>query len=82
VLQVHVFFPGPVSVQVAFVSHPPLLVEHESIAVHVVPAPEYPVLQEQEFVPGPVLVHVASAEHPPLLVAHELIAVHVVPFPE
>jgi len=39
-LHAHEFFPGPVEVQVAWVSHPPLFVEHELIGEHDVPVPE------------------------------------------
>jgi hypothetical protein len=39
-LHAQVFVPGPVDVQVALVSQPPLLVVHELTAVQVVPFPE------------------------------------------
>jgi hypothetical protein len=38
-LQTHEFVPGPVIVQVAFTSHPPLLVVHGLTAAHVWPLP-------------------------------------------
>jgi hypothetical protein len=40
VLHAQLFVPGPVDVQVAFTSQPPLFARHELIAVHVVPDPE------------------------------------------
>ena len=75
------FVPGPVEVQVAFASHPPLRVLHESMGAHTVPDPEYPVLQAQDAVPGPVDEQVAFTSQPPLLVAQALIALQLVPSP-
>jgi hypothetical protein len=40
VLQLHVLVPGPVLVQVAWTSQPPLPVAHESIGAQTVPLPE------------------------------------------
>jgi hypothetical protein len=80
-LQVQVLAPGPVIVQVAFASHPPLFVVHGLIAVHVIPLPVNPGLQAQVAVFAPVGVHCAVAAHPPLLVAHALIPVHIMPLP-
>jgi hypothetical protein len=80
-LHVHEFVPGPVSAQAAWASHPPLFVAQASTGVHVMPLPEYPVLQAQLTVFGPVEVQCAVVAHPPLFVAHPLIPVHVWPLP-
>ena len=61
--------------QVAFTSHPPLLVVQGLTAVHVVPLPVYPGLQAQVAVFGPVDVHCAVAAQPPLFVAHGSVCV-------
>jgi hypothetical protein len=39
VLHAQVLAPGPVPAHVAWTSQPPLLVAHESMAVHFVPSP-------------------------------------------
>jgi hypothetical protein len=39
-LQAQELVPGPVEVQVACAAHPPLLTEHELIAVHTLPSQE------------------------------------------
>lgn len=75
-----VFVPGPLLVQVAWVSHPPLAVAHESTAAQTVPLPVYPVLHVHV---GPVAVdvHFAVAAQPPFFVAQDPTPVHVVPLP-
>jgi hypothetical protein len=80
-LHAHVFVPGPVMVQVAFTSQPPLFVVHGLTGVHVMPLPEYPGLHAHVAVLGPVDVHCAVVAQPPLLVAHALIPVHFMPSP-
>jgi hypothetical protein len=40
VLHAQLFVPGPVDVQVAFTSQPPLFARHELIEVQVMPDPE------------------------------------------
>jgi hypothetical protein len=78
----HEFVPGPVSVHEACESQPPLPVAQESMAVHVVPFPLYPVLHLQVAVPAPVEVQCACEAQPPLLVAHAFVPVQVIPSPE
>jgi hypothetical protein len=81
VLQAQVFVPGPVLVQLAWASQPPLLIRHESIGEHTTPLPVYPVLQAQLGVP-PSAEQAAVAAHPPLFVAQAPTPVQVVPLPE
>jgi hypothetical protein len=81
-LQAHELVPGPVEVQVALGSQPPLAVRQLLMGAQVWPFPAYPVLQAHALVPGPVLVQVALGSQPPLEVAHELTRVQTVPLPE
>jgi hypothetical protein len=78
---VHEFVPGPVLAQTAFGSQPPLLMVHESTAVHVVPFPEYPVSQVHEFVAGPVGLHTALWSQPPLFTRQLSMGVQLLPSP-
>jgi hypothetical protein len=80
-LQAQVLVPGPLIVQVALGSQPPLAVVQGLTAVQTPPSPLYPGLQAQVAVFGPVDVHSAVAAQPPLLTAHASIPVHVVPLP-
>jgi hypothetical protein len=80
-LHAQVLVPGPLIVQAAWASQPPLFVVHELTGVHVIPLPEYPALQAHVAVFAPVLVHFAVAAQPPLLVAQAAIPVHVMPSP-
>lgn len=80
-MHAQVLVPGPVIVQVAFTSHPPLFVVQGLTGVQVIPLPEYPGLQAHVAVFGPVGVHCAVVAQPPLLVAQALIPVHFIPSP-
>ena len=73
--------PGPVLLQVACGSHPPLFVRHDSTGAHTVPVPEYPGAHVHVFVPGPVDAHVACASQPPTPAMQLLTGVHVLPSP-
>jgi hypothetical protein len=79
-LQAQVFVPGPVLLQLAWVSQPPLLVAHESTAAHTVPFPVYPVLQVQVMV-APLRAHFAAEAQPPLFAAQRPLPVQVLPSP-
>lgn len=77
-----VFVPGPVLLQVACGSHPPLFVRHESTGAQTVPVPEYPAPHLHVFVPGPVDVQVACGSQAPTPAVQLLIGAHVLPSPE
>jgi hypothetical protein len=72
-LQAQLFVAGPVYVQAAFTSHPPLLVAQLFTGVQVLPLPEYPALQVHELVAGPVEAQVAFESQPPFATRHSLI---------
>lgn len=75
--------PGPVMLQAASASHPPLEADaHTSIGSQDEPFPVKPLLQAQEAMPGPDLVQMASVWQPPFLVAHIFIASQSTPSPE
>ena len=73
--------PGPVSMQEALGSHPPLFTEQLLMATQTEPLPEYPAGQVQVLVPGPVERQTATGSQPPLLTEQLLIAVQDWPLP-
>ena len=82
-MQLQVSVPGPVLVQLAFGSHPPLVMRHALIGAQVVPSPLYPSWQAQDAVPASVTEHAAAGAHPPLFTTQApTVATHVVPLPE
>jgi hypothetical protein len=81
VRQVQVFVAGPVLVQAAFASQPPLFTAQLFTGVHDLPLPLYPALHAHVLVPGPVLAQEAFRSQPPLSVAHESMGVHTTPLP-
>ena len=80
-LHAQVFVPGPVLLQLACMSQPPLTVEQESIGVHTTPFPAYPALQAHVAVVGLVDTHIAVVAQPPLFTAHAPTPLHVCPLP-
>jgi hypothetical protein len=81
-LQAQVLVPGPVEVQVAFTSQPPLEERQLLMGAQEWPSPAYPAMHAQVAVPGPELAHVAWESQPPLPVAQAFTGVQTVPLPE